>query len=781
MRKVFKRLTAAALAAVLAVTGIPAQALAAETGQTESPEKLELKDDYISVTVSGENGGFRIDTLEGNKLKKSDNNKFLLYPAEDYDTSYTSFSITRTDGTKEEYIFGRDYGFLGMNSSDVALSRQGNSLTAVWSVKDLTIRQTLSLLDESAAQHGMVSVGYTVTTDRDDVADVKMRLMLDTALGYQDYGVYELPDAVGDYTHIRKETLLDNQDGSAFAGSMFAVDDPGAPKVTAYTVNTLKEGEAIKPYQVGFGHWNHLASTVFDFTPDNTLDFTNPYNEAYETADSAYALYYDLGALEQNASAEISTYYGVFSNATVSDEEKVAINFLSLPASMTLNEAKNAYEPQAEGGRPGDVSVKMAIENIAPEALDAMTVVVKTQNQVLPYEDWYQNVPYGEEESFTTVINDYQPGETAQVEAFFQVSPLPSSEYRRFEVLCYDAARGEVLTEAKLLGSRDFYLFCPGTLGEKVAFTSIEPQMVYTEGTKNVYLSGQNFAMLNDPTSYVTYLHSLSGGRDVIVPAKNVVVDAEKNTMYLVVESSLDPGSYQVVFDWNEAGKEDTTSSMLQFLATDKPEYMSPVYGIVTIEKAPDYSDDAPRYRVMAYGDEEAYARDMTDPNNQVLLEFRGNFSLWYDEAGNITEAKAVSLEDVEGKISNTINISNCLDVEAGSVSILVQDPGTDGQVIETNIDGKVYTTNSRTKVWDGVCAISSIENGSVSTLLQYTSDADQTDDLENSVANTNAITLIWPGAASGVQTLAGIMLEFRYCQFGMMALEDGPVSDSTP
>ena len=142
-------------------------------------------------------------------------------------------------------------------------------------------------------------------------------------------------DAVGDYTHIRKETLLDNQDGSAFAGSMFAVDDPGAPKVTAYTVNTLKEGEAIKPYQVGFGHWNHLASTVFDFTPDNTLDFTNPYNEAYETADSAYALYYDLGALEQNASAEISTYYGVFSNATVSDEEKVAINFLSLDRKST--------------------------------------------------------------------------------------------------------------------------------------------------------------------------------------------------------------------------------------------------------------------------------------------------------------------------------------------------------------------------------------------------------------------------------------------------------------
>lgn len=781
MRNFFKRLTAAALAAALAVTGIPAQALAAGTGQAENPDKLALEDDYISVTVSGKNGGFLIDTVEGNKLNKSDNNKFLLYPSEDYDTSYTSFSVTRADGTEEEYIFGRDYGFLGLSSSGVELSRQGNTLTAVWSVKDLTIEQNLSLLDESASQHGMVSIGYTVRTESEDVENVKVRLMLDTALGYQDYGVYELPDLVGDYTHIRQETLLDNRDGNAFAGSLFAVDDPGAPKVTAYTVNTTMDGQALAPYQVAFGHWNHLASTVFDFTPDGTLDFTNPYNASYLTADSAYALYYDMGGLTKGSPSTISTYYGVFSNATVSAEEKVAINFPSLPASMTLNEAKDAYETQVEGGRPGDISVRMAIENISAETISNLAVVVKVQNQVTPYLDWYANEQYGEEETYVTYAQDYQAGETEQVEAFFQVSPLPASEYRRFEVLCYAAGRNEELTEAKLLGSREFYLFCPGALGEVVAFNSIEPQMVYTEGTKNIYLSGQNFGLLRDTTAYVTYLHSLSGGQDVTVPARNVVVDPEKNTMYLVVEGTLDAGSYQVVFDWNEPGKEDTTSTMLQFLATDKPEYISPVYGIVTVEKEPGYTDKDPRYRLMAYGDEDEYARKMTDPNNYVLLEFRGNFSLFYDAEGNITEAKAVSLEDIEGNISNTINISNCLDVEAGSVSILVEEPGTDAQVIQTNIDGKVYTTNSRTKVWNGVCAISSIENGSVSKLLQYTSDADPADNLENSVANTNAITLIWPGAASGMQTLAGIMLEFRYCQFGMMALEDGMVTDETP
>lgn len=785
MKAFLKKLMGVMLSAAILVTGIPAQALAAGTPQTESPDKLELSDDYIRVTVSGENGGFLIDTLEGNKLKKSDDNKFLLYPAGEYDTSYTSFRITRTDGGQEDYIFGRDYGFLGLDSSDVSLSRQGNTLTAVWSVKDLTIEQRLSLSDESAAQHGMVSIEYSVTTQRDDVADMQVRIMLDTALGYQDYAVYELPDAAGDYAHIRKETLLDNQDGTAFSGILFAADDPGAPKVTAYTVNTTIGGQTVTPYQAGFGHWNNLASTVFDFYPDGSLDFTNPYNEEYMTADSAYALYYDLGALTGGKTVTMSTYYGVFSNATVSAEEQVAINFAAFPGTMTLNEAEDAYESQVEGGGAGDISMKLSIENISQNAMQHMTVAVKTQNEVEPYLDWYEKELYreveGEGADYTYVFDDFQAGEEEQLEVFFQVSPLPASEYRRFEVLCYNAARGEALTDEKLLGSREFYLFCPGVLGETVAFTSIEPQMVYTQGSRNLYLTGQNMALLRDTTAYVTYLHSLSGGEDVIVPAKNVVVDPEKNSMYLVVDSALDAGGYQVVFDWNEAGKEDATSPMLQFQASDKPEYLSPIYGIVTIEKEKGYTSDNPRYRLMAYSDEEQYAKDMKDPNNRVLLEFRGNFSLWYDEAGNVTEAKAVSLEDVEGKITDTITISNCLDVEAGSVSIVVENPGTDDQAISTAIDGRVYTTNSRTKVWTGVCAISTIENGEESTLLQYTSDGEPTDDLENSVANTNAITLVWPGAASTAQTLAGIVLEFRYCQFGMMALEDGTVTDTTP
>lgn len=770
MRAFFKKITAAILAASITISGIPAEAM--DSGSTRETESgaVELKDAYISLTVSGENGGFLVNTLKGNKLKKADDNKFLLYPAEDYDTSYTSFRITRKDGSEEDYIFGRDYGFLGVDSSDVAVKRQGNAVTAKWSVKDLTIEQTLSLLDESASQHGMVSIYYKVTSDRDDIGNVKARIMLDTALGYQDYGVYEMPDISGEYAHIRQERLLDNQDGRAFQNGFFVVDDPNAPKVTAYTVNTSVGGQQMEPYQVGLGHWNNLASTVFDFTPDESLNFTNPYNENYMTADSACALYYDLGAPRDGA-VEMGTFYGVFSNATVGEEETAAINFVSLPASMTLDEDKKSYLPQIKDGRAGDVSVELAIENLASQAAGDMTVVINTQNEIRAYKSWYDRELFAEEETFSTVVKDFRPGEEQKVRAYFQVNPLPASEYRRFEVLCYRAGRGEELTDEKLLGSREFYLFCPGALGEVATFHSIEPQMIYTEGSRNLYLSGQNFALLKDTTAYTTYLHPLAGGEDILVPATKVVVDAEKNTMYLVIDSSIKPGGYQVVFDWNEAGREDTTSPMLQFLASDKPEYASPVYGIVTIEKAPGFSKGDPAYRLMAYADEAEYSRKVEEPDDNVYLEFRGGFSLWHDEQGNVTEAKAVSLETVDGKVSSTINISNCLDVERGSVSIVVENPGTDEQVINTNIDGKVYTTNSRTKVWSGVCAISSFENGEESTLLQYEVDGEPSDEIENSVANTNAITLMWPGAASTAQTIAGVLLEFRYCQFGMMEI----------
>ena len=68
---------------------------------------------YIRVQVSKENGGFVVNTVNGDTLKKSDNNKKLLFHTGEYDTSFVSFRITEADGTQKDYIFGGKYGDSG--------------------------------------------------------------------------------------------------------------------------------------------------------------------------------------------------------------------------------------------------------------------------------------------------------------------------------------------------------------------------------------------------------------------------------------------------------------------------------------------------------------------------------------------------------------------------------------------------------------------------------------------------------------------------------------------
>ncbi len=771
MKTKLKKILSSVLVAVMLMTSIPTAVYAAGAG-ADNPEKLELSDEYVKVTVSGKNGGFLIDTLEGDKLEKADNNKFLLYPAEEYDTSYTSIRVTRKNGDVEDYIFGRKYGFLWLEGRDISLVKEGNSIVASWSVKDITVEQSLTLLDEMASQHGMVGISYKVSTTSDDVENVKLRIMLDTALGYQDYGTYQVPNSLNEYTTVIGEKIIDTKGGIEYNGTMFSIDDAKSPNISAYTTDAAVGSEKVMPYQIAFGHWNNLASSVFDFIPNEELDFTNPYNIDYMTADSAYALYYDMGAVAQNGEATIATYYGVFSNSTVSDEEGVAINFTSLPANMEFNEDKTAYLPQV-GDKNGDVKLQMSVENISGSDISGASVVIKSQNAVVPYSNWQLGLSYGSESDYSTYISDFVAGEEALIDVYYNISPIQVSEYRRFEVLVYNGSN--------LLGSREFYLFCPGVLGEVVAFNSIDPQVIYCEGTRQLFLSGNNFSLMADPTAYATVFRPVAGGDDVIIPSKDVVVDPGTNTMYIIVEQEMIPGAYQVIFDWNEAGKEDTTSQLLQFQVSSKPEVMSPIYGLVTVEKDDGYTDRNPKYKVGIYESEKDYEAKVKDPNNQVYLEIRGNFGVRYDDNGNPVEMKATSIADVEGNITNTINISNCLDIEDGYLAVLVNNPGTDEQTIDVNIDGRVYTTNSRTKVWNGVCAITSFENGELSKLLQYNADGSPTTDVENSVTNTNAITLLWPGVASEAQTLAGMIFEFRYCQFGMMATEYGTVTDSTP
>ena len=772
-----KKFIAAAVAAAMLICVIPIQIFADSSNGFE-----ELNDGYISVKVSEKNGGFLIDTVEGDKLNKSDNNKFLLYPSEDFDTSYTTFRVTR-GGDVKDYIFGRSYGFMGLAGSNVTLSKNSDSISAKWSVDGLEFTQTMTLQNTKSALHGMVQISYSVrSTDGKNADNVKARIMLDTALGYQDYAVYELTQADGSYNQIQQEAVIDNSDGNAYNNALFGYDDPKAPSITAYTVNASVGDTIVKPYRLAFGHWNNLAATVFDFTPDTSLTFTNQYNEKYLTADSAYALYFDMGAASETAST-VSTNYGVYSNAQVNNADKVSINFSSELGAMQLNAAKDAYISQVSGGKDGDFTVSAQVKNISGSNLSQIAVAIYPQEGITPY-----NLSSGLEETasysnpYSIEILDFNAGEERQINFKLNAVPLSSTDYRKIELRCFDVSGTDTkLLSEKQIGTRSTYLLCPGASGDRVSFVSLNPEVIYNKGTRHIYLAGQNFKLLKNTAEYDIKLVPADGGRTLTVPSNNFILDADKNTADLILDEEMSVGTYQIVFDMKDTSKRDVTSDALRFSVSDDIAYQGGSYGVVTIEKAgTDKDGHTDKYALKTYRDENDYKKKCNDPQNVVLLEFRGDFNLKY-EGGKLVEAEAVSLETVDRKAKSTINISDCLDVEKGTVTISVENPDTDEQVINVDIDGEVYTTGARTKVWSGVCAISSFENGSESTLLQYTNEGKPTDNVENSVANTNGITLIWPGAASTAQTIAGMIMEFRYCQFGQMALEDGTVTSKTP
>lgn len=140
MKGMIKRIIALVLTLSMLLWILPVNEIKAAAA---SEDVVSMSNDYITVDVSGKNGGFSIKTDKGDKLVKSDDNKDLLYHNDEYDTSFTSFEVTYADGSTEQYLFGGSYGFLGMSSSDVEVTKVSDrEIHAVWRINDLTFTQS---------------------------------------------------------------------------------------------------------------------------------------------------------------------------------------------------------------------------------------------------------------------------------------------------------------------------------------------------------------------------------------------------------------------------------------------------------------------------------------------------------------------------------------------------------------------------------------------------------------------------------------------------------------
>ncbi|MDR3120610.1 MAG: hypothetical protein LBU58_04670, partial [Clostridiales bacterium] len=245
IKRTVKRTLSLLLAIAMALSLLPVSPVSAAGEDT-----VTVANDYIKVTVSTKNGGYTISTLQGDILKKSDDDKALTHRGDYFDTSFTSFQI---DGDSEkEYIFGNAYGFLGASSSEVTTTTDSVGVTSAYSVGDLEFVQRIELVSgANSEQLGTALISYTVRNKSQSGAAVKSRVLIDTQLGEKDFGYYEATKGVlgAGYDFIERETTLS---GDAVPADYFVKDAPFEPDIAAFGVNSVISTD--KPYQMTFAH-----------------------------------------------------------------------------------------------------------------------------------------------------------------------------------------------------------------------------------------------------------------------------------------------------------------------------------------------------------------------------------------------------------------------------------------------------------------------------------------------------------------------------------------------
>lgn len=758
-------------------------------------DTLTLKNEAVEVNVSKQNGGFSIKTTDGDKLNKDDINKDLLFHNGEYDTSFTSFEVTYPGNTVRNYIFGASYGFLGLASSNVDIREKQGVIIAVWSVDGIEFTQRIELANVGSLQHGMVNISYSVRNNSSSNVSIKARILLDSALGSQDYAYYEVMNTSNNaYRSVATEQIIKDYIPQNF----FGYNDTNMPSITSYTVNDA----AFMPYQIAFGHWNNLAMTAFDFTPISSLNFTNQGNKEYLTADSAYALYYNLGNIAKGSeNNKLHTYYGVYSNEGVRPKESMAIN-TTAPTALELNADKKQYMSPDTGIGDGRFTVQTSVMNfVQTGARDykKVAVAIYPSTGIEALDSFGNPLGYAVNRTDPYIIyySDFKVAQIQSTNLYFKAHIQQNATYGKIEIRIFDMPddANDVLLQENLLGQSSLFILMPGNDGNipKISFANVEQPTLYYMGNRHMYLTGSNVDSLLagsvESGNCTVYAYDITKASNRIDIPKEYIRFPGENAVDILFTKAMAEGTYQVVFDWQQGtgidGVDDPlTSRNLRVTMSSDPKFKNEGYGVLTVVQtvAGGPGGSAARYQVIPFIDEKAYTEALAKKYytvngstgkydfDEVLLTLRGQFTVEKeDSTGNPIEWKAVSLGPSESggdaNLNNIITLNNCIDFEDGTIRVYYKGSSEANREILVDFDGDLYTSVSRTSIWTGVAAITSIKNGKEYYLMAY----DKNGTRLSTTQNAESITLIWPGAASLAQKVGGMLFNMVYAQLGVM------------
>ncbi|WP_246315674.1 S-layer homology domain-containing protein [Paenibacillus foliorum] len=325
--------------------------------EINTPKLTVLQNDFIKITVDNNTGRFGIRTVEGQPIRKKDQNVNMLFKGDDPETSFTTFRIDGTD-----YIFGNPYKFAVDFFSEVTQpqivqnSNGTKQIETIWKIKGVEIKQILMLYSSVADKKnaGNVNIRYEVVNRSGAEVQMGTRVLLDTMVAGKDGPEFQIGTAYKVPLMVERKLVhnpendptISEEDRALYKLPPYWVmrdkldlTNPLATNVMAYGFNNFAEKNINIVDEMIVGHWNGLANSKWDYTPNPNLDFTRDTND-YGTADSAVAFYWQPKALADKAVQSFETVYGL--GEIIEPDKIFSIRYMDTPQQLaTLSDNSN--------------------------------------------------------------------------------------------------------------------------------------------------------------------------------------------------------------------------------------------------------------------------------------------------------------------------------------------------------------------------------------------------------------------------------------------------------
>lgn len=566
-----KKVLPSCLSIAMVVTLLFQPAIASAASQVES-----VANEHVVVYVSKNTGRFVIETVKGHP-QRHDDDAALLFGGKQPKTSFATFRI---DG--EDYIFGNNYGFLGMDSGFIQQPLTSGMLNqTVWHLKGVEITQTFTIVNDPENPNlGNVKITYEAKNTTNSPVSIGSRILLDTMLGDEDGALLTVE---GRNTFIQQETEFIGDDVPEY---WRAVDHENAPLIAAYGL--LGDWGNQIPDRLVFAHWQGIGSSKWDYDVDPNIRFSSKKN-IYQSADSAVGIYWNAETLAPKASRTYETYYGIGDFQNESDPATFDL-VLTGPNALTVNAKKDGY---VEDTFDIHLLIDNSLVGAKPMNNARVQLGLPPNLQLTGNQKAVRNVSLGVNQTTTLT---------------WTVKAIPQTIYQSSRYFVSVTSGSENLTKAD-------YILLPSVSGAPPAVQvhQMVPPIKYTgDAEQKLVLTGTGLSLLNSIPDLKMTLERHDKKMALDIPVNKVGFSADSMTINLdgVWPDKPAAGQYYIKID---AGSFGSFSKGIVYV--NDPGYQIRSYGLLAITKAVDQYDVVPV----------AKESDLKKLNDEVLLVFRGN------------------------------------------------------------------------------------------------------------------------------------------------------------